>query len=382
MSNLSIINTLLVTPSRIIENGWLQCTNGVITAMGTGDAPYSDEVIIAQGQIVLPGFVDVHVHGAMNADVMDATPEALHKMARFKAEHGVTSFLPTTLTDSHERLVAALHNIQAVMNTGTQGARLIGAHLEGPYLNLAKAGAQNPQHIRPVTMEEANELLDVGVIRLLSLAPEIDGADVLLNACVQRGITVSVAHTDASHTQTTSAIEQGVTHATHTGNAMRGIHHREVGTLGTVLLDDRVRCEMIADFEHLAPEAVRLFSHVAGLERVMLITDAMRATGMPDGNYSLGEYTATVHEGRATLEDGTLAGSVLTMDVALRNFMQATNTPLERAWRVASMNAAQSINMSHRIGSIEIGKAADLVVLNDQHQVQMTLVGGEIVHRV
>lgn len=380
MTNITLTNATLITPTQVWTRGWLHCISGKIAALGTGAAPTSDTLIDLEEQMVLPGFIDVHVHGANGADVMDATPDALFTLSSFKVQHGVTGFLPTTLTDSHERLIAALQNIRDV-GDDVPGARILGAHLEGPYLNRARAGAQNPQHIRPPLLGETRDLLDMGVIRLLSLAPDIEGTDDLLRSCVQRGITVSAAHTDATHAQMIAAIDAGLTHATHTGNAMRGIHHREIGTLGAVLSDERVRCEMIADFQHLAPEALRLFAKIVGIHRVILITDAMRAAGMPDGTYTLGDYAVHVAQGRAALADGTLAGSVLTMDQALRNFVQATGTPLAQAWRATSLNAAQSIHMGHRTGSIDIGKDADLVVLDAALRVRMTIVGGAIVYQ-
>ena len=367
-----IENARIVTPTGIIGRGWVLCRDGKIAAMGEGTAHYSltQNRLNAKGELLLPGFVDVHVHGSDGVDTMDATPDALAQMSRFYAKHGVTSFLATTWTDTHDRITTALETVRdtmAAMQSETpEGAALVGVHLEGPYLNPDKCGAQNMDLIRQADPAEAEPWLDMDVIRLVSLAPEFVENHWLIEACIGRGITVSVAHTSASYEDTLTAIQQGVTHSTHTFNAMPPLLHREPGVLGAVLNDPRVRCELIADLVHVHPAMMRLLWQIKKPNGLMLITDAMRAAGLPDGDYPVDTRTIQVREGIARMPDGTLAGSTLTMDRAVYRFMQTIGEPLEVLWPVTSRNAAHAIHMGHCKGSIEIGKDADLVLVNAQ----------------
>lgn len=380
MTRLLIDNARIITPDTTLNSGWILSQDGIIWAIGTGEPPEADNVIDADGHTLLPGFIDLHVHGAVNADVMDANADALCRMAAFYASHGVTSFLPTTLTASHDDVMAALQTIKDVMQSDYEGARILGAHLEGPYLNVEKCGAQDVDHIRLANRDETDELLDLDVIRLVSLAPEFEKNLAFLDACQQRGITVSAAHTNASFEQMQRAIQRGITHSTHTYNAMPYLMSREPGGMAALWLADSVRCELIADTIHVHPVMMDILYRVKGAHRLMLITDAMRAAGFGDGAYKLGKYKVTVANGKATLDrTGSLAGSVLTMDVALRNFLQATGETLEKAWMVSSQNAAQSIN-AHRKGSIAVGKDADLVLVDDNIEVQATIISGRIVY--
>jgi N-acetylglucosamine-6-phosphate deacetylase len=382
VTDLLLINTTIITPERTIARGWLLARDGKIAAIGAHT--FSDindvQVIDATGLILLPGFIDVHVHGAVGADTMDAKPESLQNMARFYAQNGVTGFLATTLTASHEDTLAALETIKSMMGKSTDGAAILGCHLEGPYLNLEKSGAQNTQYIRRAEQEEATAYLDMNVIRLISIAPEFSENHWLIAECVQRGITVSAAHTSATYAQMQDAIAMGITHATHTYNAMTGLHHREPGVLGAVMESPSVRCELIADNIHVHPAAMNILWRAKGKDNLILITDSMMAAGMAEGNYRLGEYAVTVADGSATLADGTLAGSIIPMNRAVLNFMLATGEPLENIWQVMSLNPARAIHLAHRKGSIEIGKDADLVLVDANIDVRLTIVGGSVVY--
>jgi len=378
-----IKNAKLVTPAGVYNPGWLRCKGGVIIALGSGAAPETHEgdIIDAGGDWLLPGFVDIHVHGGMGAEAMDATPEALRAMSRFSAENGVTAFLPTTWTDSAERIQAALANIAACTGPQPDGATIAGAHMEGPYLNPSKCGAQSTLHIRAAARDEVMPWLDMNVIRLISLAPEIPENRWLITECTRRGITVSAAHTAATYDEMLYAASLGVTHATHTYNAMTGLHHREPGTLGAVLTLPQVRCEIIADNIHVHPGAMKLAFAAKGAGGIVLVTDAIRGAGMPDGTYPVDDREITVKDGSARLADGTLAGSILTMNAALRNFMNATGAPLETIWPVTSLNPAQAVGIASRKGSLEIGKDADLVLVDDSISVHLTMVEGRIVYQ-
>ncbi|HVU11328.1 MAG TPA: N-acetylglucosamine-6-phosphate deacetylase [Phototrophicaceae bacterium] len=373
----------LITPGTRIERGWLLTKDSQIAALGRGDAPENidAEVINGAGKTLLPGFIDVHVHGGAGSEAMDATPDALRTMAQFYAQHGVTSFLATTWTDSRERIQAALETIAAAVGRQPNGATIIGAHVEGPYINPDRPGAQSPVHVRRAPRDEATAFLDLGVVRLMALAPEFPENHWLIRECVKRGITVSAAHTAANYQQMQEAVALGVTQATHTGNAMTGLHHREPGTLGAVLTLPEINAEVISDNIHVHPAVVNLIYLAKGANRVILITDAVRGAGMPDGQYPLDDRIVTIRDGSVRLPDGTLAGSTLTMDRALRNFIAATGQPLANVWQASSLNAARSAGVSGRKGSLEIGKDADLVLVDANINVQMTVAEGEIVYR-
>lgn len=376
-------NAGLVTPGAFWEHGWLLWQGQTIAALGWGEPPaFEDvEVIDGRGFTLLPGFIDIHVHGAVGYEAMDANPDGLWAMARFYAQHGVTGFLATTWADSRERILKALQTIAQVQGRMPGGATLLGAHLEGPYLNPAKCGAQNVQYIRPARREEALAFLDLGVIRLLALAPEFPENHWLIAECVRRGITVSAAHTAATYDQMKKAIEMGVSHATHTYNAMTGLHHRDPGVVGAVMEDGRVTCELIADNIHVHPAMMNLLWKVKGAEGVVLVTDAVRGAGMPEGEYQIDERVITVKDGAARLPNGTLAGSVLTLDRAVRNFGVATWTEVEQMWAATSLNAARAVGLTHRKGTLQIGKDADLVLLGKNANVYLTVAEGEIVYR-
>ena len=381
MTDLLINNAIIYAPEEAFE-GWLYCQDGRIHSIGQGNTNLDAATVIdANGQALLPGFIDVHVHGAVGHDVMDADADGLLAMAKFFASRGVTAFAATTLTSSHEKILAALDNIKTVMSIEHDGAQLIGAHLEGPYLNVEKCGAQNPDFVRLCDPQEAQQYLDSGVIRLISLAPEFEDNYWLIKQCVDRGITASIAHTSATYEETLSGIEQGIRHSTHTYNAMTGLHHRKPGVVGAVLGDDRVYCELIADNIHVHPGAMRTLWRAKGRDRLILISDSMRAAGMPDGEYKLEDLTAIVKNGTATLASGTLAGSILTLDVAISNIMAATGCDLHAILPAFSLNPAQAIGIADTKGSIEMGKDADFALMNSNFEVTQTIIGGRIIYK-
>lgn len=377
-----IKNAEIITPTQHILNGWLLAEGQKIARIGSGDAPdfEAHETVDAQGKILLPGFIDVHVHGAVGYEAMDATPEALQKMAQFYAQHGVTSFLPTTWTDSPARVQAALENIAACQGAQPNGAAILGAHVEGPYLNPEKCGAQNLSYIRRADKQEAMRWLDLGVVSLMALAPEYQENHWLIEECVRRGIAVSAAHTSATYADMQKAVSLGLTHTTHTYNAMTPLSHREPGVVGAAMTIPQIRCELIADNIHVHPAAMQILYLTKGVESIILITDAVRGAGMPEGDYQIDERVVTVKNGAVRLPDGTLAGSILTFDRALFNFMQAAHTPLTILWRTSSLNAAKAIGVDQHKGSLEVGKDADLVLVDEHIHVYLTIAEGKIVY--
>lgn len=374
-----IQNAQIVTPAGLIPKGWLRVEGQKIVHIAAGDAPETETAIDAQGNYLLPGFIDVHVHGGVGHEAMDATPEAIQHMARFYAQHGVTSFLATTWTDTRKRIQAALETIAALVGTQPDGATLLGAHVEGPYLNPEKCGAQNLSYIRRADREEALAWLDLNVVRLLALAPEYEENHWLIEACVKRGITVSAAHTSARYADMQKAVSLGLTQTTHTYNAMTPLSHREPGVVGAAMTMPELRCELIADNIHVHPAAMNILYQTKGADKIILITDAVRGAGMPEGDYTIDERTITVKDGAVRLPDGTLAGSILTMETALCNLMRATGDSISTLWRTASLNAAQAIGVADRKGSLEVGKDADFVLVNPYVEVLLTVAEGRIV---
>ena len=344
---------------------------------GQLDGPHLD----GSDCILLPGFIDVHIHGSAGADMMDATPESLAAISRFLVRHGVTGFYATTVSAPHADTLAAVANVARFHNQSRPvAARILGVHLEGPYLNPLFPGAQNPAFVRPPSVEEFEELLAAGPVRMVTLAPEVAGAEALIEMALAAGVRVVLGHTAATFDQASAAINAGVSQATHTYNAMTGLHHRRPGAVGAVLSDDRIYAQLIADGIHVHPAAMRILGRCKGPTRTLLISDAMRAAGMPAGRYDMGRLPVIVKDGVCQLEDGTLAGSVLALDAALRNFMSATSWPLVRAWPLTSLSQAQAMGIESEVGRIRAGARADLTLLDAETQVVATVVGGQLAY--
>ena len=374
---------LVGTPEPMTGAGWLAISGGTIAALGAGapdDAQRAGRTVVdLHGRTLMPGFIDVHVHGAVGHETMDGDVEGLLAMAEFFATHGVTSFLPSTWTASRESTMAALRAVAEAQPQST-GARIAGAHMEGPYLSSARCGAQDPHEIRAVDREEAAAFLDTGAVRLITVAPETEGADDLLDECVRRGVTFSVGHTNATYEQVAAAVARGARHMTHTYNAMSPLNHRAPGAVGAALALAGFAAELIADEVHVHPAAMNALVRARGADEVVLVTDAVRPTGT--GSDFVGEQQGRrieIRDGAMRMDDGTLVGSVLTMDVALRNVLRATGRPLTELWPIAGRNAAASAGIGDRTGRLEVGLDADLVVLDDELTVRRTLVGGRTV---
>jgi N-acetylglucosamine-6-phosphate deacetylase len=374
--------TLLPEAGGRIPAGWLLAQDGRIADYGAGPAPdvQAERTLHVAGGILLPGFIDIHAHGGAGHEVMDATPEALRAIGRFYAAHGVTGYLATTWTAPLPAITAALGAIAAAMAGEPDGARLLGAHLEGPYISPGQAGAQDARHIRAADLHEMEALLASGVVRLVTLAPEIAGSAALIALCRERGVTVSAGHTAATYDEMVAAVAMGLSQTTHTYNAMGRFHQREPGVIGAALDLPGLRCEVIADGLHVHPAALRLLWRARGPGGVMLVTDAVRGAGLDEGaTYEQDGRTVTVRAGAARLGDGTLAGSTLTMDAALRHLLVWTGAALDEAWRASSLTPAQAIGLGAQTGSIARGKDADLVLLDAGLRVMATIVGGCVV---
>ena len=375
-----LTNARIVTPTGVIDNGWVGINDGRISAVEHGRAPEVSSTETEHdlgGAWLGPGFIDVHVHGSAGVDFMDTDEDGLRRMARFFAGKGVTSFLASTWTETHEATLAALTLVKRVGERVPGGASIVGVYMEGPYLNPARKGAQRETAIRPIDRSEAIEYLDTGVVRALVLAPEVPDAAWLLEELDRRGITAVAGHTDGTFGDIELAAARGVTAITHTFNGMRGLHHREPGVAGAALLLDDLTCELIADGVHIAPELMPLFWRMKGPERIALVTDANQAGGLPDGEYWDRDRTVEVIDGVGLLPDGTICSSARTFDYDFVLFCKYAKVTFAEAWPAASSTPARIAGVQHRKGSIEVGKDADIAVLSPDGKVLATTICGE-----
>jgi N-acetylglucosamine-6-phosphate deacetylase len=381
-----VVNARVITPQGIIDNGYVYVKDGKIAAIGeaselAGQAAAADRHD-ANGSWLIPGFVDVHVHGGANHDFMDADADGIRAITRFHAANGTTSMLATTLTASREDLTAVLGRVAEFMAKPMPYAQLVGVHLEGPFVNAKWKGAQNPAYILPPQPEWLDEWVRSfpGIIKIQTLAPEVEGSLDYIEKLASNGIVPSCGHTDATYEQIVAAADRGLRHAVHTFNAMTPLHHRQPGTVGAVLTDDRITAEVIADGHHVHPAGVKLITLAKGTHNVILVTDAMAAAGMPDGDYDLGGLPVHMKCGVARLkENDSLAGSTLTMISAVRYLVKEIGVTLVEASRMASANAARQLGLDRDIGTLEVGKKADFLLLDAALELQSTWIGG---HRI
>lgn len=331
---------------------------------------------------LLPGFIDLHVHGGYGGDFMNADRASYDRISKFHASQGTTGMLATTMTASKEAIEAVLEAVWQYRNGQMPYAALLGVHLEGPFISERWPGAQNPAYIcdpQPAWLQQWSQAYPQ-LIRLLTLAPEKSGAAETIAWLASEGIVAAAGHTDARYDDMLAAADAGLTHAVHTCNAMRGLHHREPGTLGAVLTDDRIYAEIIADGEHVHPAVIRLLLKSKPLDKVVLVTDAIEAAGMPDGDYELGGLPVVVRNGTARLREGNaLAGSSLSMIRAVRYMLEHTDLSISEVSRMASGNPARELGLYGVTGSIAAGKQADLVWADASLNVKRTWVGGRTV---
>lgn len=374
----AIVNGRILLPTGEVLGQALLFDSQIVGVVSEEEArTRAQEIIDAKGQYVSPGFVDVHIHGYLGYDTSDANPEGVKAMAKGLMENGVTSFLPTTMTVEWDTLETVFGQLRTLMIESSardfEGAEILGCHAEGPFINPAKKGAQKGECILAPDAEKVLPYADV--IRMITLAPEMEGAEKMIRTLKEKtGIVLSMGHTQATYDQAMAAVALGVSHATHTFNAMTGLMHREPGTVGAALTAD-IYAELIADTFHVHKGLFPLMVSLKG-DHLVLITDCTRAGGMPDGEYSLGGQPIFVKGITCRLADGTIAGSVLRMNNAVRNLKENANLSMAQAVLPASLNAAESIGLGHCKGSLTPGKDADVILMDENCKVSRVFIRG------
>jgi N-acetylglucosamine-6-phosphate deacetylase len=374
----------VLTPLELIPNGAVLVSGPRITAVGPWEALRSagnGPVLDCGENTIVPGFVDVHIHGCGGASVM-AGSAAIGEVSRFVTQYGVTSWLPTlTPRRTIPELCEVIRSALAGLGPFHDGAEAAGFHLEGPFLSPKRPGAIPAENFRPPAVGDVQEMLAAGQghVRLMTLAPELTGGLDVVRALVAGGATASIGHSDATAEEALAAIEAGVSHATHMFNAMRPLHHRDPGVVGAVLVAPHVRGELIADGVHVDPLAMRALIQAKGVSRIALITDAVAPAGLGDGGYEIDGRPITVSHGKATLADGTIVGSVATFDGNFRRIVRECGLSLAAASTMASLVPARSVGLSERKGYLGGGRDADLVVLDSDLRVRLTMARGRVV---
>lgn len=375
----------IYTENNVIETGFILLSQGKIIEISEQpilqEPNESVKVIDGKGLIAIPGFIDTHIHGANGADMMDATEEALDIITKTLPQEGTTSFLATTMTQSTENIEKSLENVAHYINKSGY-AEILGIHLEGPFIHKEKKGAQPEKYILEPNINKFKrwQQLAKGLIKTVTVAPECDN-DALIPYLNENGIVISAGHTTATFEEIQKAVSQGLQQLTHLCNAMTELHHRDVGAVGAAFLIDSIKAELIADEIHTSKEMLQIIYNNIGSDRLFLITDAMRAKALQDGNYELGGQPVKVAEGRATLHNGTLAGSILRMDEAVKNIKKLTGVTLKDIIKMTAVNPAKQINIFDRKGSITLGKDADIVLVDQELTIKYTICRGVIAYK-
>lgn len=373
-----IVNGRVVLPNRVVSDVVIIFNEKIEAILPRSEVNTDEyEMLDAKGNIVAPGLVDIHIHGYLGEDASDGSADGLRKMAAGIAKNGVTSWCPTTMTIAKEDLEKAFHAAREVRaDIDLYGAKILGVHSEGPFINPSKKGAQPEEYI--LTPDADFILENADIIKLYTMAPEMEGGIECVKKVYEDGrVLTSMGHTGATFEEAMAGIEAGVRHTTHLFNAMTALQHRNPGVVGAALSDDRVSCELIADTFHVNPGLYTLIAKAKG-DKFCLITDCMRAGGMEDGDYTLGGQHVIKTGIQCLLEDGTIAGSVLKLNEAVKNLYEYTDLSLDQAFACASLNPARAIGEAEHIGSLEVGKCADMMICDDDFNVVTTVIDGKI----
>ncbi|OPH57696.1 N-acetylglucosamine-6-phosphate deacetylase [Paenibacillus ferrarius] len=380
MSLKIVHNVKVVQPNDQFQPATLWIRNGVIEKLESGETSLPEgnyERIDGQGHLLIPGMIDVHIHGANGFDMMDGTERSIQEVSRACAATGCTSFLATSVSSTMEDLLAMIRSVKRVIGHEI-GAQIAGLHLEGPYLNPKRKGMQNERFLRHPNLQEIDDIFREaeGLIKMVTIAPELPGGLELISYLKDKGVIIAVAHSDATYEEAKLAFKAGASHVTHCFNGMRPIHHRDPGLVAAAFEEEHVSLQAIVDGIHLHPAIIRLMHRLKGPEGIVLITDALQAMGLGDGKYMFGGHHVTVAGGIARLEDGTLASSTVTMNEALRLTIE-TGIPLTDAVQMASTTPARILDLRTK-GRVSAGCDADLVLLDEQFQVQWTMIRGDL----
>jgi len=374
-----IVNGRLVLPDKVVSDMAIIFDEKIRAIVPNSEINVDDyEIIDAKGNLVAPGLVDIHIHGYVGEDASDGSADGLKKMAAGIAENGVTSWCPTTMTMAKDVILNAFETARKVKaEKECYGAKILGINCEGPFINPSKKGAQPEEFILP---PDGDFIVDnADILKLFTVAPEMEGALACIKKVYDDGrVLVSMGHTGASYEEANAGIEAGVRHTTHLFNAMTALQHRNPGVVGAALSDENVSCELIADTFHVNPGLYKLVAKAKG-DKLCLITDCMRAGGMEDGDYTLGGQHVIKTGIQCLLEDGTIAGSVLKLNEGVRNFRDNTKLPLAQVFACASLNPAKAVGEADRIGSLEEGKCADIIICDDDIQIIHTIIDGNVV---
>lgn len=364
-----------------IECGSVLIENGKIKSLNPDMTDHS-ETIDGSNLYLSPGFIDVHIHGAGGCDTMDGTFESIDKISKVISSHGTTSFLPTTMTCSIDDIKKSIESISYAKKNGTSGANVLGAHLEGPFISPNMIGAQNPLYVAKPSIDTFKDMVSdhINDIITVTLAPEVEGAKELIKFLKENNINPSIGHSKATYDEAIEGINCGACHSTHLFNAMTPLHHREPGVVGAIL-DSDITTETISDGIHINFGSLRIAYKTKTTDKVLLVTDAMMACCMPDGKYSLGGQEVIVKNNAARLNNGSLAGSVLTLDAAIRNVYKNSQYPLYEVVKMATLNGAKLCKVDDTKGLIKEGYDADLVLFDDNINIKYTIVNGNIVYK-
>ncbi|EPR10347.1 N-acetylglucosamine-6-phosphate deacetylase [Ruminiclostridium papyrosolvens] len=378
----AIINGKIIVEKEVLDNRILLYSDkimGFIESKAAGELLQNcQEIVDAKGNYVSPGFIDMHIHGSGGYDIMDGTEESLATISSIVAKNGVTGILATTMTMNREKIYTALDNIKHFMGKEAQGAKILGVHLEGPFINRKYKGAQADEFIIEPDFSFIEKYVDI--IKVMTLAPEMDENYKFIKEVKEKTkIILSMGHSNAEYEQAVKAIENGVSHATHTFNAMSPLNHRNPGVVGAVLNSD-IYCELIADKIHVHPAIFNILATIKGMDKVILITDSMRAGCLHDGISELGGQKVIIKNNTARLEDGTLAGSTLRLNHAIKNFMDYTGNGICQVVKLASLNPAKELGIEKDRGSLEVGKYSDIVILDEEFNILKTIVEGKTVY--
>jgi N-acetylglucosamine-6-phosphate deacetylase len=382
---LALFGGNLVTPFRVIKNGAVLVEDDMIVEVGKSSdvkIPEGYKVIDVSGKTVTPGFVDLLCHGGGGYGFADENDESIQKVSEYFASKGTTSILASLFAKPREKLLADLRRVADYIESNPR-SNVKGVHMEGPYLNKQLKGAMNEEYLWTPSVESFEAMWEAskGWIKIMTIAPELPGAYEVMRAAAKKGVVLSIGHSTASYEQIEVAIDNGAAHVTHMFNAMKPLHHREPSIALAALLRNELKIELIADKLHVHPAVMELLLKLKGPNGIFLITDSIRAGGMHEGEYEFADQKIFMKEKKAYLPDGTLAGSTLTLNMAIKNMVTTANAKITDAVRMASLNGAKNIRAGLRKGILGVGKQADIVVMDDEFEVEMTVIKGDIVYQ-